>query len=317
MPAIIIDIGYQLLRPDQTGQEVDVTVSSSEQSDPLIGGFHLKAQVGSRGFGPVFEDLQFGSIWNTFPHQESGGPLPDNAHLAEGSVAFLDGRAAKANGALVEFTLDTSGVYAGTYNLSLTATSLGNSESFDGLGSAADTVIINGVVQVQSLWQNARNASDVSGDGYVSAMDLLLIVNRINTAGSGPLTPPASGDKVGYTYDVNGDGNLSAVDAVVLLNCLNNNACVREPPVISTASQPPGNDQPNDPNRPQISAPHEPGNQLGGEENPPANDPQPLEAPIEDPLASDPATNGNEAEQIDIFFALLHLNDALARNELG
>lgn len=122
MPAIVIDIGHQFIQPDQPGQEVELAVSSTERSDPLVGGFHLKAQVGSSGFGPVFEDLQFGSLWNTFPHEESGGPLPDNAHLAKGTVSFLDGRAARANGSLVKFSLDTTGVYSGTYALSLTAT---------------------------------------------------------------------------------------------------------------------------------------------------------------------------------------------------
>lgn len=246
MPAIVIDIGHQFVKPDQTGQKVEVDVSSTA-ADPHVGGFRLTAQIGSAGFGPVFEDVEFGSFWNTFPHEASGGPLAGNAHLAQGEVAFVDGLATKADGALVDLTLDTTGVYSGTYPLKLTATAIENSQFFGGDGSGAPSVIVNGRVQVLSLWQNHSLPSDVNQDGQTSAIDLLLIINHVNKHGQGDLASPSPGDSVGRLLDTNGDGTVTAGDALLVVNCLNGDGCVAQPPVIATALQPPADSPASDP----------------------------------------------------------------------
>jgi hypothetical protein len=61
---------------------------------------------------------------------------------------------------------------------------------------------------------------DVNGDGYVSAQDVLLIVNAANsaaTASGGVMEASAAGDPL----DVNGDGVISALDVLLVVNWIN------------------------------------------------------------------------------------------------
>ncbi len=75
-------------------------------------------------------------------------------------------------------------------------------------------------VQIGS-WQNPRNRFDVNDDGFVSAIDVLLILNEINHSGTGPLPPrTAENQHLGY-LDVNGDGNLTPLDALQVINHIN------------------------------------------------------------------------------------------------
>ena len=73
---------------------------------------------------------------------------------------------------------------------------------------------------------NQTNAFDVNNDGFVSPIDVLILVNSLNTGGSGLLT---SGNSTGsgeggsgrYFVDVNGDNYLSPLDALMVINELN------------------------------------------------------------------------------------------------
>lgn len=71
---------------------------------------------------------------------------------------------------------------------------------------------------VAAPWQNPNNALDVNGDGFVSPIDALLVVNALNTLGGIPLPTPAI---VPPYIDVNGDGNLSAIDLLLVVAQLN------------------------------------------------------------------------------------------------
>ena len=66
-------------------------------------------------------------------------------------------------------------------------------------------------------WQNPRNPMDVDQDGYVAPIDILVIFNSLNAAGSRPL----SGQPSQYFYDVDGDGYIAPIDALLILNYLN------------------------------------------------------------------------------------------------
>ena len=73
---------------------------------------------------------------------------------------------------------------------------------------------------------NLTNAFDVNNDGYVSPIDVLILVNSMNTGGSGLLTSGnSSGSGEGgsgrYFVDVNGDNYLSPLDALMVINELN------------------------------------------------------------------------------------------------
>ncbi|WP_146406294.1 dockerin type I domain-containing protein [Allorhodopirellula heiligendammensis] len=60
---------------------------------------------------------------------------------------------------------------------------------------------------------------DVSGDGEVSALDALIVLNQLNRSNSDMLL--ASGEDLSELFDVNGDGHVSALDALVIINRLN------------------------------------------------------------------------------------------------
>ena len=73
---------------------------------------------------------------------------------------------------------------------------------------------------------NLRNAYDVDNDGHVSAIDVLILVNSLNSGNGGLLSgetgPGASGEGgEKYYVDVDADGMLSALDVLGVVNYLN------------------------------------------------------------------------------------------------
>lgn len=67
---------------------------------------------------------------------------------------------------------------------------------------------------------NPNNAYDVNADGTVSAMDVLNVINALNTTGAGSLSG-GEGEDPKVFVDVNADGTLSAMDALLVINYLN------------------------------------------------------------------------------------------------
>ncbi|MCL4207221.1 MAG: isopeptide-forming domain-containing fimbrial protein [Pirellulaceae bacterium] len=67
--------------------------------------------------------------------------------------------------------------------------------------------------------RNPVNSLDVDGDGQVAPIDVLLLLNRINTGGP-PLSPVGPNVSPRF-YDVTGDNHLSAADALLVINHLN------------------------------------------------------------------------------------------------
>ena len=68
-------------------------------------------------------------------------------------------------------------------------------------------------------WQNPISQFDVNNDGFVSPVDVLLVINYINEQGSFQLPSPRPVGE--YFYDVDGDGWLKPVDVLALINELN------------------------------------------------------------------------------------------------
>ncbi len=78
-------------------------------------------------------------------------------------------------------------------------------------------------------WQNHDNPLDVNGDGDITPMDPLMIINVINRLGSFPLNanPPSEGEPGGGGFiDVNGDGEVSPIDVLIVINHLNQRSAV-------------------------------------------------------------------------------------------
>jgi hypothetical protein len=73
---------------------------------------------------------------------------------------------------------------------------------------------------------NAGNAADVDGNGLVTPIDALTIINFLNAQSndnSGLLT--SSG---GYYMDVNADGYISPIDGLLVINRLNSHGTVSQ-----------------------------------------------------------------------------------------
>lgn len=79
-------------------------------------------------------------------------------------------------------------------------------------------------------FRNPYQFSDANRDGSVSPLDALIIINRLNTAGSEALTTPTSvaGITEFFFFDVNGDRFVSPVDVVQVVNFLNDLASYPE-----------------------------------------------------------------------------------------
>ena len=88
---------------------------------------------------------------------------------------------------------------------------------------------------VQPQYHNASNPLDVNGDGIVSALDALQIINDLNANEVGPLSA-LTGLGTGMV-DVNDDGQLTALDALDIINDLNSAAAaaLASPAVASAA----------------------------------------------------------------------------------
>ncbi len=74
-------------------------------------------------------------------------------------------------------------------------------------------------------WTNPLNILDVNGDGLVSPIDVLVVVNRLNDmerAGiSNRLTAVIPTPESGTYYDVTNDGFVSPLDALLIINAFN------------------------------------------------------------------------------------------------
>ena len=74
-------------------------------------------------------------------------------------------------------------------------------------------------------WRNSLCSWDVNNDNNITAIDVLLIINRLNLEGPSVL----NGDRLqnDHYYDVNGDGLLTALDALQVVNYLNLSSSIR------------------------------------------------------------------------------------------
>ena len=74
-------------------------------------------------------------------------------------------------------------------------------------------------------WRNPAQAEDVNGDGLVTPLDVLIMINRLNASGPGDLPVPLPVDVNPPPYwDVDGDDAVSASDVLAVVNFINNHA---------------------------------------------------------------------------------------------
>lgn len=131
-----VGVGNHALQPDQSGQSVQIFVSGID----AVEGLNLNAQIndgGSAGggvdVGPTIEDVDLitGTIFAT-NHNGGDTPLAFPQLVAKNVLTNSD--TVIADGLLATITLDTTGVFSGTYSLRLSDTLNG---STDFLGTPA------------------------------------------------------------------------------------------------------------------------------------------------------------------------------------
>ncbi|MEX0818679.1 MAG: Ig-like domain-containing protein [Pirellulaceae bacterium] len=100
------------------------------------------------------------------------------------------------------------------------------------LGTASITVLgTGGMPGAEGEFTNPENSLDVSGDGFVSPVDVVMVFNDLSSNGSRRL---GSNDSIGFAegevgtmsvptgfVDTNGDGHASPIDALAIINFLN------------------------------------------------------------------------------------------------
>lgn len=85
-----------------------------------------------------------------------------------------------------------------------------------------DTLVVNPAPQgTLGIFTNASDLRDVNGDGVVSPLDALLIINDLTARGARQLT---TSDHSGLMIDVNRDGFVSPLDPLLVINQLNANS---------------------------------------------------------------------------------------------
>ncbi|MEO8496497.1 MAG: dockerin type I domain-containing protein, partial [Planctomycetota bacterium] len=82
-------------------------------------------------------------------------------------------------------------------------------------------------------WRNPVNSLDVSGDGSISPIDPLQVINELNLSGSHALADQRPTEKP--YWDASGDQFVSPLDALQVINALNENRTV--PYVLSEGQQ--------------------------------------------------------------------------------
>ncbi len=79
-----------------------------------------------------------------------------------------------------------------------------------------------GVIIDPYPWQNPRNSLDVNDDGFVTAIDALIVINDLNFNGARTLpNPPLPPNAPPPYYDTSGDNEIAAIDALLVINHIN------------------------------------------------------------------------------------------------
>lgn len=212
---------------------VGITISSV---DLVIGYDAEKLAVGNVRIGDMLAAAGFGSPVLNFSEPgilrltiSTAGSTPLLPQDTAGSLILID------------FTVDAEaepGVSVlnlrANFNdgLSVTSTALADVDANELLLDPAPTNesgdVLDGLLTISdtsgAFWHNDGNPNDVNDDGVISALDVLILINYINTRSTASLpTVPASPPPF---YDVNADDLCTAMDVLLVINHINGQAVV-------------------------------------------------------------------------------------------
>jgi hypothetical protein len=175
-------------------------------------------------FGPTFTSGRTGTVDEANQIvDEAGGIAPVQPQSADRQLLFR-----------VRGTVKPDALAEQTFNLSLNPAD--QSPAHDTLLFGATQPVqasyeIEPIVVKANPWQNAANRFDVNHSGFITGLDALIIINRLNLQGPAVLPPPGESIPTDNPptplyptqafFDVNGDGRVTAADALAVINELN------------------------------------------------------------------------------------------------
>jgi hypothetical protein len=137
--------------------------------------------------------------------------VPANAVVLSATGLPVGATFAPATGV---FAWTPSEAQQGQYIVTFTATD-------DGTPNLADSRAVT-ITVLGPAWQNARHACDVDGDGIIAPIDVLTLINNINSRGTRGLRAAFPPTPTPPPYlDPTGDGWISPVDVLTVINYIN------------------------------------------------------------------------------------------------
>ncbi len=131
------------------------------------------------------------------------------------SFSIDDGRFEVVRGTIkLKNGISVSYVEPGFIDLTVAATSLRT-------GSRVSGKLRLNIERDRTPYHNDVNPYDVDGDGVLTPLDPLVLINYINDKGVGPISAPGEGEDSVPDLDVDGDGEVSPIDILILINKLN------------------------------------------------------------------------------------------------
>jgi len=111
-----------------------------------------------------------------------------------------------------------------------TGTTINFSESSSASGYAFDSTPVT--VTIAVIWQNPRHRCDVTDNGYIEPLDVLILINDINNKGSRDLTTASPPTPTPPPFlDPTGDGSIGPIDVLNVINYINEHGSGPIPPV--------------------------------------------------------------------------------------
>ena len=95
-------------------------------------------------------------------------------------------------------------------SMNLSQSNLGEPESYASLRD----LLLDAAMQHQKPYQNPADPLDIDDNGSVIPLDVLIIVNELNLAGSYTFPPLQGTSPPTRFYDSNGDGDVTPLDAL-------------------------------------------------------------------------------------------------------
>jgi hypothetical protein len=219
-----IVVGSHVLEPNTPGQTIPIYVSGGWPVQGL--NFNIQVADGGPAAGgtltaPVIADVDIltGTIFaatNTGLRTDDDDPAGADAvpqHEYRGTTTAAG--TVSAEGLLATVTIDTTGFERGSWSLVISNT-INGATDFAGLPAT----IVDGLIVLPRTWSNPNNAHDVDGNGRVSPLDALLVINYLNSHPGVSMLPAMPHSPPPY-YDVNGDNLCTAADVLRIINFIN------------------------------------------------------------------------------------------------